>query len=143
MSPENPFRGKEPSPPVPEGEMDVTFVRSSGPGGQKVNKTSSKAVVRWNVDASPSFSDEEKARIRERCVVTKEGDIIVASSEERSQLQNRIDAVAKLQRIVSAALEEEKERVATTPTRGSKERRISEKKRRGKTKEGRRGHWGE
>ncbi|MBU1349002.1 aminoacyl-tRNA hydrolase [Patescibacteria group bacterium] len=145
MNVENPFRQESPLRTIPEAEMDITFARSSGPGGQKVNKTSSKAVVRWNVDASPSFSDEEKERLREKLKnrITKDGDIVIACMQERSQLQNRITAVTTLRKVVFAALEQEKERIGTKPSRGAKERRLQEKKQRGEAKRGRRAAWDE
>ncbi|MFH1077970.1 MAG: alternative ribosome rescue aminoacyl-tRNA hydrolase ArfB [Patescibacteria group bacterium] len=132
-------------PAVPENEMEITFVRSSGPGGQKVNKTSSKAVIRWNIDASSAYSDEEKARIRERLAhrITKEGDLIVTRMQERSQLQNKLDAIQTLRDVVSEALKEEKERVGTKPTRAAKMRRLDEKKQNARKKVERKGGWEE
>jgi ribosome-associated protein len=136
---ENPF-ARDPDPTVPEDEMDITFVRSSGPGGQKVNKTSSKAMVRWNVDASSAFSDAQKARIREKLGyrITNDGDLIVTCMQERSQFQNKLFAIQTLRDIVAAALEVEKERKPTKPTKGARERRIEDKKRTGSRKRDRR-----
>jgi ribosome-associated protein len=138
--PENPFLS-EPKPTVPESEMGITFVRSSGPGGQKVNKTSSKAMVRWNVDRSASFSDEEKTRIHERLQhrLTNDGDLIVTCMQERSQLQNRIYAVRTLQELVSSALEEEKERKPTKPSKAAKRQRMDDKRKTAEKKQSRRG----
>ncbi len=129
---------------VPEKEMEITFVRSSGPGGQNVNKTSTKAVVRWNVNGSAAFSDEEKTRINEQlgARLTKEGDLIVTCMKTRSQLQNRDMAVQTLRNLVARALEPEKERRPTKPTRASKERRLGAKERQaGKKRERQKPKW--
>lgn len=124
---------------VPEKEMEITFARSSGPGGQNVNKTSTKAVVRWNVNGSAAFPDEDRARIIERLGhrLTKEDDLIVTCMKTRSQLQNRDLAIQILRDMVARALEPEKERKPTKPTRASKERRLEDKKRRARQKQDR------
>src|SRR3989338_6623941 len=83
-------RGDDP-PAVPAGELQIDFVRSSGPGGQNVNKTSTKAQLRWKVGASSAFSEEEKMKIREYAGkrLNNDDEIVVAADTERSQLQNR------------------------------------------------------
>ena len=141
MPSENPFLFMDMPKTVPESEMEITFVRSSGPGGQKVNKTSSKAVVRWNVDRSSAFTDEEKARIRDvhQSRITKDGDLIVTCAEQRSQFQNRYVAIETLREMVAAALEEEKERVPTKPTKAAKKRRMDDKRMTALKKQARRG----
>lgn len=136
---ENPFVD-DLKPTVPESEMEITFVRSSGPGGQKVNKTSSKAAVRWNVDRSASFSDEQKARIRDRLRnrITKDGDLIVTRMQERSQLQNKLAAIRMLQDAVTMALEEVTERKPTAPSKAAKNQRMDDKRRTAEKKQARR-----
>ena len=126
---------------VPESEMEITFVRSSGPGGQNVNKTSSKAVVRWNVDRASAFTEREKDRIRGKIQhrLTGDNDIIVTCMQERSQLQNKLMAMKALRDMVAAALEEEKERVPTRPTRAAKAHRMDEKRKTAEKKQSRRG----
>ena len=121
---------------IPENEIAEQFSRSGGSGGQNVNKLSTKAEVRWNIDASKAFNDEEKEKIKQVLGnrINKEGELIITSQEERSQLQNRERAIERLNNLVSDALIPEKERVATKPTRSSKERRLETKKHRGKTK---------
>ncbi len=121
---------------VPESEISEQFSRSGGSGGQNVNKLSTKAEVRWNVDASAAFTDEEKEKIKQvlNNRINKEGELLVVSQEERSQLQNRERAIERLNNLVNDALIPEKERKATKPTAGSKERRLETKKRRGETK---------
>lgn len=121
---------------VPETEIAEKFSRSGGHGGQNVNKLSTKVEVRWNIDESQAFTPEEKEKIKQVLGnrITKEGDLIVTSQEERSQFQNRQRAIERLNNLVTAALAPEKERIPTRPTRASKERRLKEKKRIGEKK---------
>ena len=121
---------------VPEAEISERFSRSGGKGGQNVNKLSTKAEARWNVDASQEFTPGEKEKIRQflKNDINEEGDLIVTSREERSQSQNRKRAFEKLNNKVAAALTPEKERIPTKPTRASKERRLEEKKKMGEKK---------
>lgn len=116
---------------VPESEISESFSRSGGKGGQNVNKLSTKAEVRWNVDHSLAFTDEEKEKIKYvlKNRINKKGELVVISQEERSQFQNRKLAVERLNRLVSSALIQENERIPTGPTRASKERRLEEKRR--------------
>ena len=132
--------GDDPPNRVPESEWQIDFVRSSGPGGQKVNKTSSKAQLRWNIERSSAFSPEQKARIRQGLAnrINKEGEIVLASDQLRSQSQNKSFVVEQLQRLVDEALTPQAERVATRPPRSSKERRLEDKKRQSLKKETRR-----
>lgn len=129
---------------IPESELSITFARSGGPGGQKVNKTNSKAVLKWNVGASAAFNDEQKALIRTKLVnrINTEGEVVIHNSEERSQGQNREGAIRTLNELVARALQVDAERVATRPSRGSKERRMDEKTKEGRKKQGRGGNWG-
>lgn len=115
---------------IPEDEIEFQFSRSSGKGGQNVNKVETKVEVRFNIDRSKAFSDKEKEKIKESLVnrITKEGDLIVASEEERSQLDNRRIALEKLNEMIKKALRPEKERIPTKPSKSIKERRLKEKK---------------
>ena len=124
---------------IPESEIWIDFVRSSGPGGQKVNKTSSKAQLRWRVDGSAIFSDEQKKLINEFLAnrINKEGEVVLASDQERSQLQNKENAVALLHSLVAQAITPQRERIATKPTRSSRKRRLDEKARQSKIKKSR------
>ncbi len=128
---------------VPENEIHIEFVRSSGPGGQKVNKTSSKAQLRWNVDDSSVFSDIEKERIKERLHnrLNAEGEIVLSSDQERSQFQNKTNVIARLQQLIRDALTIETERVETTPSKSSDEKRLKAKKIQGEKKQRRRDDW--
>ena len=130
---------------IPESEMEIDFVRSSGPGGQKVNKTSSKAQLRWNVDRSAVINDEQKNRIKTQLVnrLNKEGEIVLASDELRSQPQNRERVIELLRTLVAQALIPEKERIPTKPRRAVKERRLDEKAKQSQKKQIRGKSWEE
>ncbi len=125
---------------IPESELEIQFARSSGPGGQNVNKTSTKAQVRWNLETSQSFSDEEKDILRERLAsrLTKRGELVISSMKERSQLFNKEKAIERLQSIVADALVPETERVPTKPSRSAKRKRLEEKSKRADIKKSRR-----
>lgn len=115
---------------IPENELVVTFARSSGAGGQNVNKTSTKVFVHWSVGKSFVLSEEEKNRVRTKLAnrINNEDELVIASEEERSQLQNRESAVTRLQELVNEALYVPKVRRATRPTRSSKLKRLESKK---------------
>ncbi len=140
--PFTPFANLE-DPPlrlIPESEYRIEFARSSGPGGQKVNKTSSKAVLHWSIDGSSVLTGEEKAIIRQRLAnrINKEGELVLDSDRLRSQFRNRTDVVDLLNRLVNEVLTPQAERIPTRPTRASRERRLDEKKRQAQKKRFRR-----
>ncbi len=123
-----------------ENEVEFEFVRSSGAGGQNVNKVNSKAVMRWNVLTSKAISEPLRQRflIRWQSRLTTSGELIITSSVYRDQIRNKDDAFEKLLAMVEAVATPPKKRTKTKPTRGSKERRIKEKQVRAKVKSGRR-----
>ena len=122
---------------IPESEVELTYVRSSGPGGQNVNKVNSKAVLRWNVFQSPSLSEAQKARLLERLKdqLTRDGDLLITSDRFRDQTRNREDCMDKLSKILQDASKTPKVRKKTKPSHSSIKRvkamksRNSEKKR--------------
>ena len=116
---------------IPESEYSLDFVRASGPGGQKVQKTSTKTVLHWDIGASEVLSDDEKALVREYAGrrVTAADELVFTSQEERSQRQNRERAIAKLNNLVNRALVPKKERIPTKPSRAAVRRRLEEKRR--------------
>ncbi len=125
---------------IPLAEFDVEYVRSGGPGGQNVNKVSSKARVRWPVVASPSLSDEVKERFltRYKSRLTNEGDLIIVGQRYRDQKKNYDDCLDRLREMVREVLVPPRPRKATKPTRGSQKRRVEAKRQRSTTKQLRR-----
>ena len=125
---------------IPEGEFEWSFVRSSGPGGQNVNKVASKAVLRWNVTTSPSLPDDVRGRLQaqQRWKMTVEGDLILTSQRYRDQERNKQDCLDKLRDFVLRAAIVPKVRKKVRPTRASKERRLDAKRHRSSTKSARR-----
>ena len=125
---------------IPQSEIKMTFARSSGAGGQNVNKTSTKVILHWKVGESSVFNDLEKKRIRNKLVnrLNDEDEIVVMAEEERSQLQNRVQALTRLQSLVSKALIIPKKRKPTKPTYSSKLKRLETKKQRSIIKANRR-----
>ena len=121
-------------------ELEWKFIRSSGPGGQNVNKVASAVQLRFRLLENGSLGPVVKNRLRRLAgqKLNEDGSILIFARGERSQEQNRRDALERLTGMNQAALIEPKIRKKTRPTRASKERRIESKKRRGSTKEGRR-----
>jgi len=115
---------------IPEDEIEFQFSRSSGKGGQNVNKVETKVEIRFNIDRSKAFSEEEKEKIKKSLAnrINKGGDLIIRSEEERSQLENRRMALEKLNEMIKEALKPEEERISTKPSKAIKERRLKEKK---------------
>jgi ribosome-associated protein len=125
---------------IPHDEFEISYARSGGPGGQNVNKVSSMAVLHWPVTVSPSLPDDVRARFLEKygSQLTKDGEIVVKSREERDQHRNRQNALDKIQRMVESVAAPPTERVATKPTKSAKKRRLDDKGAHSKVKEGRR-----
>src|SRR5687767_4688874 len=121
---------------IPRSELDVRVSRSSGAGGQHVNKTSSRVEIFWNIPSSRAVSEEERSRLMTKLAskLTTEGSIRVVASDMRSQSRNRELAEERLTELVRRALVIPKKRRPTRPTKASKEARLEEKKRRAKKK---------
>ncbi len=128
---------------IPDGELSERFSRSSGPGGQGVNTADSRVELSFDVAASPAVPDHLRARLLERLSGRLvDGVLTIAASEHRTQLANRRAARERLASVLrDAAAPPPPKRRPTRPTRGSKERRLSAKKRRGETKKGRQGRF--
>jgi ribosome-associated protein len=124
---------------IPDEEFEWKFIRSSGPGGQNVNKVASAVRLRFLLPLNTSLPTTAKNRLRRMAGqrLIDDGSILISARSERSQEQNRRDALERLAELIRAALIEPKVRKKTRPTKGSKERRIESKKRRGTTKQGR------
>jgi len=129
----------EPGIRIPLGEFRFTYVRSAGPGGQNVNKVNSKAVLRWPVSTSPSLPDPVRARFLARYAnrITTDGDLVLSSQRYRDQPQNRDDCLEKLQAMLTAIARPPVKRRKTRPSRGSIERRLTEKRQKSRHKHNR------
>ena len=122
---------------LPETELVERFLRADGPGGQHVNRTESAVELRFDVARSPSLPEPLRARLlaRRDRRLTDEGVLVIQARRFRDQGRNRDDARERLAEIVRGALTVPKQRVATKPTRASKERRLAGKQQRGKLKQ--------
>ncbi|WP_236790475.1 alternative ribosome rescue aminoacyl-tRNA hydrolase ArfB [Amycolatopsis sp. GM8] len=128
---------------IPAGELRERFSRSSGPGGQGVNTTDSRVELSFDVARSPSIPDDLRPRLLARLASRLTGGVLtIAAREQRAQLANREAARARLVSVLrDAAAAPPPKRRPTKPSRGSKERRLAEKKRRGDVKRGRGGRY--
>ncbi|HEY2892915.1 MAG TPA: alternative ribosome rescue aminoacyl-tRNA hydrolase ArfB [Pirellulales bacterium] len=121
---------------IPESEFEWSFARSSGPGGQNVNKVNSKAVLRWK----PSQSVGVPAEVLDRFVtrfatrLTNEGDLLLSSQRFRDQGRNVSDVLEKLRAMLAAVAQRPRQRRATRPTKAAVARRIETKQAQGKKK---------
>lgn len=125
---------------IPDDELKFSYARSSGPGGQNVNKVNSKATLKWAVAASAALNDEVRQRLlaQQARRITTEGEIVLSSERYRDQRRNVEDCLEKLREIVMTAAVRPKRRRATRPTKASKERRLKYKAERSSKKESRR-----
>jgi ribosome-associated protein len=124
---------------IPLAELTYKATRSGGPGGQHVNTSATRVELEFDVVSSPSLSDAQRARISERLAnrIDGSGILRLASSEHRSQHQNRESVTARLAMLLADALKERKRRKKTRVPRAAKEARLKAKKKRGETKRGR------
>lgn len=121
---------------IPDSELEERFVRSSGPGGQNVNKVASAVELRFDVRASASLPDAVRERLlaRRDRRMTDEGVLVIQAQRFRTQERNREDARERLQALIEACRVAPKKRIATKPTKGSQERRLGSKRERAQVK---------
>ncbi|HEU4588752.1 MAG TPA: alternative ribosome rescue aminoacyl-tRNA hydrolase ArfB [Gemmatimonadales bacterium] len=129
-----------PAVSLPLSELEYRASRSGGPGGQHVNTSSTRIEVVWDIAASPSLDEAQRARLLTRLAtrVDSAGRLRLVSSGSRSQLQNREEVTERLRAMVAAALAVPKPRKRTKPSRAAKARRLEEKRRRSELKRTRR-----
>jgi ribosome-associated protein len=120
--------GSRAAPPL--AELRFSYARSSGPGGQNVNKVESKAVLRWDVRRSPSLREDVRARFLARFArrITGEGELVLASQRYRDRERNVADCLEKLGAMLAEVAAPPKRRKASRPSRGARERRLESKR---------------
>lgn len=125
---------------IPRAELRFRFDRSSGPGGQNVNKTNTKATMHWNIVASPSIPGDVRERFLAKYGgrVSQAGDVVLASDRHRDQRRNLDACLEQLRSMLLSVLRPPRARKATRPTAGSQRRRLEDKRSRSRTKEMRR-----
>jgi len=121
-------------------EIQFQTTRSGGKGGQNVNKVETAVIAYFNVAGSQILSEEQKLRLAEKLSnkINSEGNLVVRSQTFRTQLENKEDATKKVNQFIASALKKKKARIATRPSKQSKEKKIESKKRSSEVKGGRR-----
>lgn len=124
---------------IPESELAFRFSRSSGPGGQHVQRSDTRVELLFNVANSPSLSEEQRSRIMARLAgqIDGQGVLRVVSAMTRSQLENREQALRRFQDLLASALRQRRRRVATKPSKAAREARLAEKRLRSQRKQSR------
>ena len=124
---------------IPREELKLSFARSSGPGGQNVNKVNSKVTLHWPVTTSPSLPADVRFRFVGKYAnrINNDGELVLSSQETRDQAANIEDCFNKLREMILSVAVPQRKRRPTKPTKGSKVRRLAAKKGRSETKKNR------
>ena len=122
---------------IPESELEECFIRSSGPGGQNINKVASAVQLRFDTGKAAALDEEIKKRLKRLAGrrMTADGVIVIEARRYREQDKNRTDARERLTGLIRRSIEKPRSRRQTHPTRASARRRVEEKKKRGKVKQ--------
>jgi ribosome-associated protein len=128
---------------IPFRELEFSFARSSGPGGQNVNKVNSKVILRWNVSHSITLPSSVRDRFIQKygTKLTTRGDLVLSSDRFRTQQRNREECLRRLKEMLLAVALPPKKRKKTRPSKAAKQRRIDAKKRQGEKKRTRQKNW--
>jgi ribosome-associated protein len=124
---------------IPDDEVFFTASRSGGPGGQNVNKVSTKITLSFDVESSSALSEEQKRAVRHKLAtrINNDGVLQIVSQRTRSQELNRADATARFAELLNRALTPQRARIKTRTPRSAREDRLQQKRKRSQTKEGR------
>ncbi len=126
-------------PQIPLSELLFTFSRSSGPGGQHVNKVNSRVTLRFNLWDSPSLTEIQKIRLSKKLIgrINRQGQLWMTGERYRTQMANRQDVINRFYDLIQSALKTKPHRKKTKISKAAKERRLTSKKNRGRLKQSR------